>query len=126
VDVGGGRGHDGAHHEECGSGSDEPLADWERELLEGAQPGAGTPEGPGVPAAAAEATPEPRFPSAEPAPAMPAGTELPSEAKPAPDATEPHAAVPEPVAASDAETAPTIETVDPATATPDHDTTRGT
>jgi small subunit ribosomal protein S2 len=127
-------------------GSGEPLADWERELLEGERTGAGTPEGPGEPAAgaataqqAAPASEPVATPAGEPATAAagsestppagpgPAGPASPSEAKPAPDATEPRADVPEPVAASDAETAPTIDTIEPVATPPDHDseTTEG-
>jgi small subunit ribosomal protein S2 len=104
-------------------GGDEPLADWERELLEGERSGeaadgtaaaaqsaaAGEPKAPRE----TEAAPAGAPPDNETVAATPEGTDT---TKPAPEATEPDAAVPEPVAAADAETAPTIDTIDPATA----------
>jgi small subunit ribosomal protein S2 len=102
-------------------GGDEPLADWERELLEGDRSTSSEQQRPAAPPAAEPATPAASAPDGS---RIPAGVpETPSEAKPEPDATEPDAAVPEPVAAADAETAPTIETVDPATNPEDREET---
>jgi small subunit ribosomal protein S2 len=84
-------------------GAEEPLAEWERELLEGSAGAASTaaPAAPAEPAPAAEPTTEPTAP-AEPAPAAePAPTEPTAPAEPAPAATEAPAEQGPPAAAAE-------------------------